>query len=196
MHPADEWRAWAAGLYDGEGSSYLLDHRSHKGYQIGELAMTQGGLGSAPEVLSRFMTVVSAGHINGPYKQDDATLDVYRWKANARADIFSTIEQLWPWLGDVKKEQARTVLDVLRSQPVLPRGRPDWGNRKTHCVHGHEYATARVRPYVSRGRGVPVRENHRCLQCLREYAREQRDKIDRRPMTTADLSPSTRRATC
>ena len=27
----DEWRAWAAGLYDGEGSTYLLDHRTREG---------------------------------------------------------------------------------------------------------------------------------------------------------------------
>src|SRR5205814_9384310 len=29
------WLAWAAGLYDGEGSAYLLDHRSHVGYHFG-----------------------------------------------------------------------------------------------------------------------------------------------------------------
>jgi hypothetical protein len=172
----DVWRSWAAGLYDGEGSTYLRDHRSHAGYRIGELAVTQSGLGGAPEVLRRFVLVLSAGHINGPYQQRGATMDVYRWKANSRSDIEGTIGQLWPWLGQVKRAQAQAVLDVLQAQPDLPRGRPDWGNRKTHCIHGHEYAVARVRPYYPRGRGVLIRENHRCLRCLREHARWMREK--------------------
>jgi len=171
---SDIWRSWAAGLYDGEGSSYLLDHRSHVGYQIGEMAMTQSGLGEAPEVLRRFILVMATGHINGPYAQEGATMDVYRWKANARADIEKTIDEMWPWLGAVKRSQARAVLDVLHAQAELPRGRPDWGNRKTHCIHGHEYAAARLRPYVSRGIGIPPRDSHQCLQCVREQARERR----------------------
>jgi hypothetical protein len=174
--PTDEWRAWAAGVWDGEGSAYLLDHRTHAGYKIGELAITQGGEGGAPELLCRFVSVVRRGHLNGPYDQDNTNLDVFRWKTSARADVLATIQELWPWMSDVKRQQADGVRAVLLSQAPLPRGRPDWGSYKTHCVHGHEYATARVRPYSPRGRGVPVRENHRCLQCLREYAREQREK--------------------
>jgi hypothetical protein len=172
--PDDEWRAWCAGLYDGEGSSYLLDHRSHDGYQIGELAITQSGLGQAPEVLQRFVRVMSAGHINGPYEQRGATMDVYRWKANARADIDSAIEHLWPWLGPVKRTQAQRVLDVLHAQPELPRGRVEWGSHKTHCIRGHEYASARRRPYVSRGKGTPRRDSQQCLVCVREQARARR----------------------
>jgi hypothetical protein len=187
---SDEWQAWAAGLYDGEGSAYLLDHRSHVGYRIGEIAMTQCGTGIAPEVLRRLLLVAGVGHVNGPYVQNDANEDVYRWKVTAQGDLAPAIATLWPWLDNVKRAQASRVLDALALQPPLPRGRPDWGNRKTHCVNGHEYATARVRAYAPHGRGVPVRENHRCLQCLREYAREQRDKKrrsaaddDRRPIS-------------
>jgi hypothetical protein len=170
----DEWRAWAAGLWDGEGSAYLLDHRSHAGRRIGELALTQSQDGAAPEVLHRFVAVVGGGQIYGPYRQQGATRDVYRWKVAAQTDIDPVIAALWPWLSDVKRRQAANVLGTLGAQALLSRGNPAWGNRKTHCVHGHEYATARIRPYVPRGVGDPPRDNHQCLQCAREQARTRR----------------------
>jgi hypothetical protein len=170
----DEWRAWAAGLFDGEGCSSLLNHRTHAGYKTGELSVTQSSLAGSPEVLRRFATVVGAGHISGPYPQRNATMDVFRWKAAALADI-ERVAELWPWLGEVKRTQAQRMLDVLHSQAVLPRGNPAWGNRKTHCVNGHEYATSRLRGYVARGVGAQRRENQQCLVCLRDYARKQRE---------------------
>jgi hypothetical protein len=172
----DHWRAWAAGLFDGEGCSSLLNHRSHAGYMTAELSVTQSSLVGSPEVLRRFGLVVGVGHISGPYPQRNATMDVYRWKGAALDDVERVIAELWPWLGEVKRAQAQRVLDVLHSQPELPRGNPAWGNRKTHCVNGHEYATARLRPYASHGVGTPRRENQQCLVCLRDYARKQRDK--------------------
>ena len=170
----DEWRAWAAGFYDGEGSLYLLDHRTHEGYRFAEMRITQGSLSRMPEVLERFGAIAGRGRLYGPYQQRDANLDVYRWNLSGRAAIESTLSDMWPWLGPVKRAQAERVLGVLRGQLQLPRGNPAWGNRKTRCIHGHEYAVARLRPYYSRGVGIPMRENHRCLQCLREYARDQR----------------------
>jgi hypothetical protein len=182
---SDDWRAWAAGLYDGEGSLYLLDHRTHDGYQIPEMAVTQSSANGTPEVLSRFMAVTRAGHINGPYQQDGATLEVYRWKGVVRADVEAIVAMLWPWLGAVKRIQARNVLAVLQAQEPLPRGNPAWGNRKTHCVHGHEYATARMRPYYPRGVGIQRRDNKQCLECMREQARDRRD-MKKRPAVDDD----------
>jgi len=174
--PNDEWRAWAAGLYDAEGCSALLHHRTHDGYMAPEMSVTQSSRVGSPEVLRRFMAVVQAGAISGPYRQRLATMDVYRWKASARCDAERVIAELWPFLGPVKRIQAQRLLDTIAAQPDLPRGNPAWGRDKTHCVHGHEYATARLRPYVSRGRDERKRENQFCLACLREYARKQREK--------------------
>ena len=171
---SDEWIAWCGGLFDGEGSTYLLDHRSHVGYKIAEARVTQASAADAPEVLARFHHLVGVGHINGPYRQENASLLVYRWTATATRDVSVMIETLSPWLGSVKRDQARKVLGVLSSQAPLPRGRPDWGNNKTHCVHGHEYANTRIRPYVSRGNDSPPRDSHQCLQCAREQARARR----------------------
>jgi hypothetical protein len=177
----DEWRAWAAGLFDGEGCSSLLSHRTHAGYKTGELSVTQSSLVGSPEVLRRFAMVVGAGHISGPYSQRNATMDVFRWKAAALADVERVTAALWPWLGEVKRAQAQRTLDVLHSQPELPRGNPAWGNRKSHCINGHEYATSRLRPFVARGVGAPPRDSQQCLVCLRDYARKQREKRKDRP---------------
>lgn len=189
----DEWFAWAAGLYDDEGSLYLLDHRSHEGYRIAEMAVTQSSAAGIPEVLRRFGQIVGTGHINGPYRQRDATLDVYRWKTAARADIEGVSATLGPWLGGVKQLQAKSVLDVIRSQADLPRGRAEWGSHKQFCINGHEYATNRIRPYVSRGAATERRDSEQCLRCAREQARARRDVSRGRPIDDDRRSLSERR---
>jgi hypothetical protein len=168
-----ELLAWAGGLYDGEGSASLSAHRSHEGHLSPEVAVTQSGF-RVPQVLTRLREVMGCGRIYGPYVQEGATMPIFRWKAMALGDVMQTIYLLSPWIGPVKLEQARRVTSVLFEQGQLPRGNPAWGNRKSHCVNGHEYATARIRPYVPRGGGSPLRENQLCLTCLRDYAREQR----------------------
>ena len=170
---SSERLAWAAGLYDGEGCSCLLDHRSHPGYKVPELSVTQSSADGEPEVLIRFRDVVNAGHIGGPIDQPEPWLPVYRWKSAALRDVRLVLDVIWPWLGPVKRAQARTMLRVLDAQPILPRGNPAWGNRKTHCAKGHEYATARIRPYRPRGGGTQRRDSAQCLVCVRDYAREQ-----------------------
>jgi len=174
-HVSDEWRAWAGGFYDGEGSTYLLDHRTHDGYKIAEISVNQSSANTeCPEVLVRLQTIARCGHLNGPYEQEDGSKDVYRWRVSARNDIEEAIESLWPWLSEVKRAQAAAALSAIRSQQPLPRGRPDWGNRKSHCIRWHEYATARIRPYRSRGVGKQRRDSKQCLVCVREQARARR----------------------
>jgi hypothetical protein len=171
-----ELLAWAGGLYDGEGSASVSPHRTHVGHFSPEVAVTQSGT-TRPRVLERLRDVVGCGRIYGPYTQEGATLSVFRWKAAALGDVEHSLYRLAPWIGPVKGEQARRVSRTLVEQGRLLRGNPAWGNRKTHCVNGHEYATGRIRPYVSRGRAVPQRENHSCLVCLRDYVRERRRNI-------------------
>ena len=173
----DEWRAWAAGLYDGEGSTYRLPHRTHAGYWLAQARLTQTSFDeSAPEVLVRFQRVVGVGRLYGPYAARPPRRPVYRWNCGVATEIDLALASLWRWLGREKRAQADAVLDPIRSQPPLPRGRPDWQNRKTHCIHGHEYAMARIRPFVARNGGAERRASAQCLVCVREYARAQREQ--------------------
>lgn len=170
-----ELLAWAAGLFDGEGSTYLARHQSHAGYFLLEAAITQSSREGVPEVLERFRAALGVGKIFGPYPAGEGQAPVYRWKSHRRHDIEQMISALGAHLGEVKRSQAIAARRVIESQAQLLRGNPAWGNRKTHCVNGHVYAQARVRPFRSRGvNAVAPRDSSKCLACLREYARGQR----------------------
>lgn len=171
----EEERAWAAGLFDGEGCTSLCRHRSHAGYFIAEMSITQSGLDAVPEVLERFRDVIGAGRIYGPFASRSSKI-VYRWKLYDLESQGSAVGLLSPWLGEIKVTQAREALAVVRAQPPLPRGRVEWGSHKTTCVHGHEYAVARVRPYRPRSVvGVERRASKQCLVCAREQAKARRE---------------------
>lgn len=169
----DELLAWAAGLFDGDGSTYVAKHRTHSGYRTAEIAITQSSPAGAPEVLITFRAAMAnIGHIGGPYGGDETHEPVYRLKVYRLRDVEAVIRSLWPWLGSVKRVQAAIVIAGVASQPALPRGNPAWGVHKSHCVHGHEYATARIRPYRSRAAGTTERRpSKQCLTCVRETAR-------------------------
>jgi hypothetical protein len=165
---------WAAGLFDAEGSTSLSDRSSRAGYKAIESTVTQGG-STIPEELARFTDCVALGRVNGPYEQDGANELVYRWRIHTVDDVRRMLHALLPWLGEVKGRQAFGAISVIDGQPVLHRGRVEWGSHKATCIHGHEYATARLRPYVSRStNGRQRRGSHQCLVCVREQARARR----------------------
>ncbi len=195
--PALDCLQWAAGLFDAEGSTSLSDHRSHSGFKSIETAITQGGPLSVPQELARFRSLVSVGENYGPYMQVGANEPVYRWKTTRIDAVRLVVHLLWPWLGTVKRTQARSALMVIDAQPPLPRGRIEWGSHKTYCIHGHEYATARIRPYVSRG-GVERRPSKQCLVCTRDQARMRRASGNRKMGGLSAAHPDTRGgdATC
>lgn len=170
----DEVLAWAAGLFDGDGSTCFERHGSHAGYVRADMSITQSSRDGRPEVLVRFHEILGLGRINGPYGGSPAWEPVYRWKAHRLVDVETVARSLWPWLGTVKRVQAAIVIGKVASQPPLPRGNPAWGRYKAHCVHGHEYVTARIRPFVGRKGGVEKRASKYCLACLREHARRKR----------------------
>lgn len=194
-HPAgwghlseDERHAWAAGLWDGEGSVCLLKHRSHEGHLVPEASVTQSSTAGVPEVLTRIGSIGPTGFVYGPFPQEPPYSPVYRWKLFRIDEIRRLMDHLWPWLGPVKIAQAERVFSVLGSQPKLPRGNPAWGDRKTHCVRGHEYATARSRPFKGRGKNTePPRASHQCLRCVRDDARARR--LARKCRAVADQPP-------
>jgi len=165
--------AWAAGLFDAEGWTSVSDRSSHKGYKAIEAGVTQGGA-VVPAELVRFARCVLLGRVNGPYDQEGANEPIYRWRISTVDDVRRMLHVLLPWLGTVKRHQAFSSIAVVDAQPSLPRGRVEWGSHKTHCVHGHEYASGRIRPYVARGVGIQRRVNKQCLVCARDQARLQR----------------------
>lgn len=172
----DESIAWAAGLFDGEGSTCLVRHGSHAGYFVLEANISQSSRSGEPEVLRRFRETFGLGHVYGPYAPADRShAPVYKWRLYRREHIQWMIAAMGSQLGPVKRAQAAGAIATVLAQLPLPRGNPAWGNRKTYCARGHRYDTARLRPFKGRGKSTTApRPSHQCLACVREDARERR----------------------
>ncbi len=174
---SSEELAWAGGFFDGEGSTYLLKHRTHAGQLVPVVDVSQSGWDGVPVVLARFRAALGeAGSISGPHLFRWAAKPVSRWRSSSLTVVSLVLHRLYPFIGTVKRVQACQVFIVVNSQPELPRGNPAWGRHKTHCVRGHEYETGRLRPYRSRGVGKMRRPSQQCLVCARDQARERRKR--------------------
>lgn len=104
--PVQTELAWAAGFFDGEG---CVTYRA----QTGQLCL------SIPQVdrrvLDRWIEAVGVGMVRGPYKmgagrpgwQDQYVISITNFKGTKL-----TLERLWPWLGEVKREQGTLVLNA------------------------------------------------------------------------------------
>jgi hypothetical protein len=91
--------AWAAGLFDGEGSTSTYVPKG-KTYPRRQMAVSQGGLpGQVPAVLARFHAVVGVGNITGPYE------GLYYWKTTRKDAVDLVGALLWPYLSGEKRRQ-------------------------------------------------------------------------------------------
>lgn len=108
----NELLAWAAGFFDGEGSTIAkTDARRPDYYQL-DVSVPQSGSSGVPEVLTKFQRVMfGVGHIQ-PQHHDD----MYKWDAGGRVPAEMALALMWPWLGDVKRTQALLALETVKSQ--------------------------------------------------------------------------------
>jgi hypothetical protein len=87
--------AWAAGLFDGEGTTCVLAAKRDK-WMYPRLSMAQKN----PEVLYKLQDLLG-GKI---YKSN--TRNIYNWNLYKREDVIDALNKLWPFLSEQKKEQA------------------------------------------------------------------------------------------
>jgi len=96
--------AWAAGLWDGEGSAGCYFGRSNvKGYLQATLAQND------PEVLYRFRDAVGGGAI---YRK----LFAFQWHISRYHDVVELALRLNPHLGTVKREQFARAISEYHSR--------------------------------------------------------------------------------
>jgi hypothetical protein len=161
--------AWAAGFFDGEGSTLTIDLKR----QYPWIAITQGGtVDVPPAVLVRFRSAVgNVGHIEGPDIYVDQPDWLPRWVF--RVAGFELVQLvlglLWHHLGEVKRNQAR---GVLARWLALPHGRRAEGVRygralNERCARGHDYSDSYVSP-----RGFRT-----CRPCRRITQQARRERI-------------------
>lgn len=87
--------AWAAGLFDGEGTTSVLAAKRDK-WKYPRLSMAQKN----PEVLYKLQQLLG-GKV---YKSN--TRNIYNWNVYKREDVIDALNKLWPFLSEQKKEQA------------------------------------------------------------------------------------------
>ena len=102
--------AWAAGFFDGEGSTcWTRCHKDQPAHSL-SISITQ----IDPEVLSRFQEAVGVGRIGGPYKRKEKTSSQY-WQFRANnLEAHQALKLLWQFLSSKKRKQAEPCLHQFR----------------------------------------------------------------------------------
>jgi hypothetical protein len=115
--PDPELFAWAAGLYDAEGSCSAYLPKKRRTYRR-QMAVSQGGEpGKPPEVLLRFRSALQGmGTITGPYRGY-----LYYWKTSRKDELDAIVALLWPYLGTAKRLQFETASELAGRTGTLAR---------------------------------------------------------------------------
>jgi hypothetical protein len=113
--------SWAAGFFDGEGSTIAYAPNKRSRYQRLQVSVPQKGHGAVPHVLHHMQdATLGLGKIFGPNEYG-----IYVWRTRGLEETQAVIGLLWRYLGAVKRAQAaaaiREVLDGYRSGRVKPR---------------------------------------------------------------------------
>lgn len=97
--------AWAAGLFDGEGS--FSSHRAYNGNYYPHASIGQ----AHREVLDRFMLSVGLGKVYGPYAPTGLSKKQWwQYHCSGALGVHSLLERLRPWLGTIKTNDGDRVL--------------------------------------------------------------------------------------
>jgi hypothetical protein len=140
--------SWAAGLFDGEGSTSTYVPKG-KSYPRRQMAVSQGGLpGHVPAVLTRFKSIVGVGNVTGPYE------GLYYWKTTQKAAVDLVGALLWPYLSGEKRRQFAEA--ATRMERALPGSLDDTSGRNIEAAWAGglfdgegtfgAYPSARMRP--------------------------------------------------
>ena len=109
--------AWAAGIIDGEGCFYSAKKRS-EGHAPGVgFEVTQASFDdNPPEMLLRLQEVFPFARLGGPYGpyRISTSRPIYRLRVDNFEKVQQVMAMVWPWLGEVKRSEAITALDLHR----------------------------------------------------------------------------------
>jgi hypothetical protein len=148
--------AWAAGLFEGEGSLWTAGRTGIRA----SVSMTDR------DVVERFCAIVGSGRVRPlPPRQPHHTPQ-YRWEIARVEQVRELIALFRPWLGDRRR---------LRADELLAHARENHGSGdlRTHCPAGHPYDEANT--YVDK------KGRRSCRACTRaaQQAWERRKRLER-----------------
>jgi hypothetical protein len=144
MEPSDAERAYAAGLFDGEGSVGAYRGRPAEC----KLWLTD------EDLLERFAATVGVGRIKGPYRRGPASRKpMWAWSVRTHAEVAEVFRLIGPWLGQRRTEAFEQALGSwepayrrTRSWLFYGKRRHELSETELRVLHRHEAneATGRV----------------------------------------------------
>ena len=123
------WIAWAAGLFEGEGSAVCSPMGGRRRGLQRRLQVPM----SDRDVLDHLRVVLNAGSVR-PVKAASHTMkgprkQMFVWTCGRWTDIVRICNAILPWLGERRRAQVQRLL-------ANPAGRAGWAD-KTQCMRGH-----------------------------------------------------------
>jgi hypothetical protein len=117
-----EQLAWAAGLFDGEGTIVALVRRSRNSHARDLIIGVSQAGEHAERLLERFRAAV--GGLGRVYRVHGATRPAawkvgYMWRSGRFEAVQQVVCLLWPWLGPAKRAQASMALRNYRDYPRM-----------------------------------------------------------------------------
>ena len=108
MATVEEW-AWAAGLFEGEGSIYSMDRAKdgHHQLPVMRLAIQM----SDRDVVERFCRIVECGKVGGERRFGrEHHKPMYMWVISRRSEIERLLLTMLPWFGERRSAKAHEAL--------------------------------------------------------------------------------------
>ena len=177
-------RAWAAGIFSGEGSTVA----PRAGYGV---IVTVGNTNR--EMLESFAAVMGRGRIY-TRKLQPGYKPAWVWKVSNRADSVICLDKMWDWLTEEKRDQARAALQANPTRRVGPLPGVPRGDRSTrpcqHCGEAFAPPLTPAQKYCSRACRNAARYQREYYGDL-ERQRELRKLYARRKRAEAKASHST-----
>jgi hypothetical protein len=102
-------RAWAAGLFEGEGCFTIRRSGGHE-QACAYVSMTD------EDVVLRFADFMEVGHVRAEdwFVKNQRGKRQWRWEATAKDDVRYAIDVLFPLLGERRELRALDLLNVLQ----------------------------------------------------------------------------------
>jgi hypothetical protein len=145
--------AWAAGFFDGEGTSRATPSRYKRGDKVQGVQLHLSIGQCDRDVLDRFKkAVLNLGFVYGPYQKKNRDKPYYAFHSQGFEQTQAIMAMLWPFLSDIKRAQAKkAMITVTEYQEWLSRN-----PRKTrlstipidkYCKKGHRKVQGKGRPW-------------------------------------------------
>jgi hypothetical protein len=144
--------AWAAGIFEGEGS---IVHYTYEGRKQRRLTVKM----TDEDVVLRLVTATGCGAVTGPEQRREGWKPIWTWNVCRWAEIEYLLQAWRPLLG----ERRRAKADQLLADPAQTVGRPLLDT----CTAGHERTDETV--YINSKTGI-----WHCRVCQRDRAAAKR----------------------